>query len=179
MTSALPALQPDPPPVPPEHVRDLADFRFRLRTFLSFSEQAAEAAGITAQHYQLLQILSLDEESAGLSITHIAQRMVLRHNSAVELVDRAERAGLVQRIQDDLDHRRALVVLTPRGRRLLTQLLTEHLRYLQQDGSAMLEALERVVQPERIVPPAHAVKPSAVEPSIVKPSIVKPSIEVR
>jgi DNA-binding MarR family transcriptional regulator len=132
------------PAVPLKQVHHLADFRFRLRTFLSFSEQAADAAGITAQHYQLLQILALDDPR-GVAITEIAQRMLLRHNSAVELIDRAERARLVLRTPDQDDHRRALILLTPRGRTLLARLVTEHLAYLRQDGPALVQALERVI----------------------------------
>ena len=127
-----------------ENFRQLADFRYRLRVFLAFSEQAAEAAGITAQHYQLLQSVGL-AETDGLTITVIAQRMLLRHNSAVELVDRAERADLVRRTQDAGDHRRAVVVLTARGRAILARLLEEHLGYLRQGGPPMLQALERVL----------------------------------
>lgn len=100
---------------------------------------------MTAQHYQLLQIAG-SPESEGPSITYIAQRMLLRHNSAVELVDRAERAGIVLRSHDEADHRRARVLLTERGREVLARLLSEHLDYLQQDGPVMLDALARVVE---------------------------------
>lgn len=132
------------PQIDTPEFRQLADFRFRLRSFLSFSEQAAETQGVTAQHYQLLQIVGLADDK-GPPITYIAQRMLLRHNSAVELVDRAERADLVQRIHDNDDHRRALVVLTPRGREVLASLLSAHLAYLKQDGPSILQSLERVV----------------------------------
>ena len=91
---------------------ELAEFRYQLRRFLSFSETASEAAGISAQQYQLLQVIATVPEGQESSISYIAERMVVRHNTAVELVDRAERAGLVHRVADQNDHRRSLVEIT-------------------------------------------------------------------
>lgn len=133
------------PPLPSDgSLQNLAEFRFHLRSFLAFSEQAAEALGVTAQQYQLLQIVALEPED-GPTITHIAQRMLVRHNSAVELIDRAELAGLVSRVHDAGDQRRALIRMTPRGRTTLVQLLRQHTEYLERSGSAMGSALERVM----------------------------------
>ena len=121
----------------------LAEFRFQLRSFLSFSESAAEAEGITAQQYQLLQVIE-ESSAAGTPITRIAERMLLRHNSAVELIDRAVRAKLVRRTTDPTDQRRALITLTPHGHSLLARLVSEHLAFLSRTGHTLIAALERV-----------------------------------
>lgn len=122
----------------------LAEFRFHLRQFLSFSEARAEAAGVTAQQYQLLQVIAV-ASGAGLSISAVAERLLLRHNSAVELVDRAVRAGLVKRVGDARDQRRSLVQLTDSGREILTLLVGEHLAYLHTSGGGILRMLNPLV----------------------------------
>ena len=123
---------------------ELAQFRFEVRRFLSFSEARAKAAGLTAQQYQLLQVVELGGD-AGQSISALAERLLLRHNSAVELVDRAERVGLVVRFADTTDLRRSLVRLTPAGREILNTLVEEHLAYLRTAGAEMLKALRPMV----------------------------------
>lgn len=129
----------------PERLEELAEFRYRLRRFLGFSETAAEAAGISAQQYQLLQVVAAVEEDRRCSITYLAERLLLRHNSAVELVDRAERVGLVRRVADERDHRRSLVELTDRGGRILSRLVAEHLVEIETEGPEMVRALERLI----------------------------------
>src|SRR5271167_3966279 len=101
--------------VAPAKLKDLSEFRYRLRRFLSFSEMASEAAGISAQQYQVLQVIATVPEGRPASISYLAERMMVRHNSAVELVDRTEKAGLVRRVVDASDHRRSLVEITVRG----------------------------------------------------------------
>ena len=127
-----------------ERLTDLAEFRFQLRTFLSFSEAASEAVGIAAQQYQLMQVIGSMPPGNEASISYLAERMVLRHNSTVELVDRAERAGLVQRRNDEKDLRRSLVGLTPKGKEILTLLVAQHLKELDSRGEAIITALRRV-----------------------------------
>ncbi len=122
----------------------LAEFRFVVRRFLSFSEGRAEAAGVTAQQYQLLQVVDLAGDE-GRSISAVAERLLLRHNSAVELVDRAEKACLVVRVADESDQRKSLVRLTPSGRAVLAKLVAEHLEYLRSTGAEMLDALRPLV----------------------------------
>src|ERR1700709_1332542 len=105
----------------------LAEFRCELRKFLRFSEIAAEAAGISAQQYQMLQVIAAMPEGQGASISYLAERMILRHNSAVGLVDRAVRAGMVRRESDDEDLRRSIVKLMPEGEKMLEQLIPSHI----------------------------------------------------
>ena len=120
----------------------LAEFRFELRKFLNFSETESEKLGVAAQQYQLMQVIGSLPEGESASISYLAERMVLRHNSTVELVDRAERARLVQRVTDERDLRRSLVVLTVEGRAMLEELIAAHYRELDGEaGERLLKAL--------------------------------------
>ena len=123
---------------------ELAEFRYHLRTFLSFSESASDTCGIAAQQYQLMQVIGAAPEGRQASISYIAERMILRHNSTVELVDRAERAGLVERKHDEHDLRRSLVQLTPQGWAILEKLVALHLEELHLHAEAMMRALRKV-----------------------------------
>ena len=142
---------------PPESSRlnQLAEFRYHLRRFLNFSETAAENAGVAAQHYQLMQVIEALPPGDSASITYLSERMVLRHNSTVELVDRAERAGLVRRATDERDLRRSLVQLTPHGQAVLRQLVAAHLQQL--DGNAGDQLLRSLGELR-----SHAATPSPV-----------------
>ena len=122
-------------------LKSLAEFRFQMRKFLSFSEMASERCGIPAQQYQLMQVVAAIPEDQQASITYLAERMILRHNSAVELVDRAERAGLVKRETDPTDMRRSLVSLTPEGEQILQRLVTEHVSELAPQCEHLIQAL--------------------------------------
>jgi DNA-binding MarR family transcriptional regulator len=123
----------------------LAEFRYQLRRFLNFSEVESERLGIATQQYQLMQVIGAMQPGEAASISFIAERMVLRHNSTVELVDRAERAGLVKRTSDERDLRRSIVVLTPEGRTVLEQLIAAHLSQLDGEaGSQLMQSLAAV-----------------------------------
>jgi len=130
--------------VPQAELRTLAEFRYQLRRFLSFSEIATEQRGIATQQYQLIQVIAAVPEGQRASISYLAERMVLRHNSTVELVDRAERAGLVRREPDENDLRRSLVRLTPQGERTLQDLALEHLNDLAPRCDHLIRALQEL-----------------------------------
>ena len=132
------------PSSPLARLSDLAEFRFQLRTFLSFSESASEAAGVAAQQYQLMQVIASTPAGQQPTISDLAERMILRHNSTVELVDRAERAGLVRREDDQRDLRKSLVQLTPKGLTTLEKLVGQHLQELETRGDAIVDALRRL-----------------------------------
>lgn len=129
----------------PAKMMEVAEFRFRLRRFLSFSEAASEELGIPAQQYQLIQVIAAAPGGTPASITYIAERMLLRHNSAVELVDRAERSGLVRRVADETDHRRSLVEITAEAHAVLMQLVAKHVAELQKEGPALIRALREII----------------------------------
>jgi DNA-binding MarR family transcriptional regulator len=125
-------------------LKSLAEFRFQMRKFLNFSEMASERCGIPAQQYQLMQVIAAMPEGQQASITYLSERMILRHNSTVELVDRAERAGLVRRESDPRDMRRSLVQLTPQGSEVLERLVAEHLRELAPLCEVLIHALREL-----------------------------------
>jgi len=129
--------------VPQSELRTLAEFRYQLRRFLSFSENSTEQRGIAAQQYQLMQVIAAVPEGQQASISYLADRMVLRHNSTVELVDRAE---LVRREPDENDLRRSLVRLTPQGERMLQELAVEHLKELAPRCDHLIRALLELQQ---------------------------------
>jgi DNA-binding MarR family transcriptional regulator len=129
----------------PARLADLAEFRFRLRRFLSFSEAASEELGIPAQQYQLIQVIATAPNGRAATISYVAERMLLRHNSAVELVDRAERSGLVSRVADESDHRRSLLELTAEAEDVLSRLVSRHLAELQSEGPEMVRALQKII----------------------------------
>jgi len=135
----------EPAPLTRAQMRRLAEFRFQLRKFLHFSSLAADAAGIRAQQYQLLQCVWGMPEELDPTIANVAARMLLKHNSAVELVDRTIEQGLLRRCPDPTDHRRILLRMTPLGEKLLGSLAAWHLRELEETGPELIRALRRVL----------------------------------
>jgi DNA-binding MarR family transcriptional regulator len=129
-------------------IQRLAEFRFQLRRFLNFSNAAAEEAGLRPQQYQLLQCVSGMPDELEPTIAHVAARMLLKHNSAVELVDRTIEQGLLRRAADPLDHRRILLRVTAQGERVLASLATYHLEELDHAGPELIRALRRVLSPK-------------------------------
>jgi DNA-binding MarR family transcriptional regulator len=121
--------------------RELLTFRTALRRFLRWSEDQATALGLTpAQHQLLLAIRGLDEP-LGPTIGAVADALLLRHHSAVGLVDRAAAAGLVERRSDPDDQRVVRLRLTPTGARRLRQLSRKHLEELRRTLPAVSAAL--------------------------------------
>lgn len=120
----------------------LARFRFAIRKFLAFSEAAANAAGLTAQQHQALLAIEGFGGGEGLTVGGVAERLMIRHHTAGELVTRMEGAALVVRRPDPRDARRALVVVTEEGRARLKSLSGAHLQELQTIGPELVAALE-------------------------------------
>ena len=102
--------------------RRLLEFRTGLRRFLRWSEEQAEEAGITPSQHQLLLAIRGHGDPRGPTIGDVADYLVSKHHSVVELVDRAENARLVKRRQDTQDHRVVRLALTPAGAEILEQL---------------------------------------------------------
>jgi len=121
--------------------RALADFRYELRRFLRFSEQAARAAGLEPQQHQLLLAVCGLPRRVPATIGRLAERLQLRHHSTVERVDRMEARGLVRRARQGPDRRRVAVRLTPRGERLLPRLSLAHRTELDAVAPRLVRAL--------------------------------------
>ncbi|HWA69841.1 MAG TPA: MarR family transcriptional regulator [Rhizomicrobium sp.] len=104
--------------------QSLADFRYVLRQFLSFSEEAATRTGLAPQQHQAL--LAIKGAGGKMSIGDLAQRLLVRPHSAVGLVDRLVDAKLLQRDTDQKDRRRVLLSLTPTAESVLKSLTVAH-----------------------------------------------------
>ena len=107
-------------------VRRLARFRYALRRFLRFSEQAARAAGVTPQQHQLLLGVAGYTGRGWATVGELAEFLQERHNAVVGLVERAARKGLVSKTPGDHDRRVVRVSLTLRGRAVLAALSSLH-----------------------------------------------------
>jgi DNA-binding MarR family transcriptional regulator len=104
----------------------LAAFRLALREFQFFSEQAAEAQGLTAQQYQALLAIKGEAGDAPFTVSVLAQRLLVKHNSAVGLVDRMAQLGLVERRPAPVDRRSVVIAITARGEGILRRLAKTH-----------------------------------------------------
>ena len=122
----------------------LADLRHSLRLFSSFSERAARAAGLSpAQHQALLALKGFGRREP-LTIGALAGKLMVRHHSAVGLVQRLSARGLIERNADASDRRRVRLVLRPRGEALLARLSAAHRDELKRIGPQIAELLERL-----------------------------------
>ena len=116
-------------PLTDKEFAELLRFRDALRGFLHWSEQRARDAGLTPMQHQLL--LAIRGHHGTPTVGDIADHLLLRHHSAVELVDRAERAGLIRRRPDVADRRVVHLELTADGERRLADLSATHLAELR------------------------------------------------
>lgn len=121
----------------------LADWRYLLRQFMRFSEEAAHDAGLTPQQHQALLAIKGSAEGE-VSLAELAERLQVRHHSAVGLVDRLERHGLVSRASGDGDRRRVFVRLSPSGEERLAVLSAAHRNELQRLAPVLRAALDRL-----------------------------------
>jgi DNA-binding MarR family transcriptional regulator len=125
----------------PGDYQALAEFRYRIRAFLSFSEHTARSVGLEPQQHQLILVIKGFSHDGHLTITELAEKMKLRHHSTVELVNRTEKSGLVTRTRAQHDRRHVFVSLTARGEALLQELTMYHLEELRSSGPALVRAL--------------------------------------
>jgi DNA-binding MarR family transcriptional regulator len=122
----------------------LAEFRYQLRRFLRFSEEAARQAGLEPRHHQLMLAVKANPDSNGPRIAYLAERLQIQHHSAVELVDRLARKGLITRSRGGDDRREVHVRLTARGERVLGE-LTRHTRTeLRSAAPALVATLHKL-----------------------------------
>ena len=125
----------------------LAEFRYQIRRFLHFSEQAARTAGIEPhQHQLLLALKGLARSEEPPTIGILAERLQIQHHSAVELVQRLEDRRLISRSRSPADRRQVLIQLTPHGEAELEKLSLCHLAELRTNGPALVAALEGLIR---------------------------------
>jgi DNA-binding MarR family transcriptional regulator len=129
--------------------QELAEFRHQLRHFLQFSEAQAREHGIEPQQHQALLALKGLPAGAQPTIGELANRLALRHHTAVELVNRLESAGFVKRRPDPGDGRQILLHLTPQGTTKLRSLSLSHRDELQVKGPELSRALRAILRGNR------------------------------
>jgi DNA-binding MarR family transcriptional regulator len=122
----------------------LASFRYALRRFLRFSEEAARAAGINPQQHQALLAVKGFPGRDRITISELAERLQIRHHSAVGLVNRMVAQGLLSREPATDDRRQVYIALTPRGDALIEQLGAAHKAELRRLGPQLTELIARL-----------------------------------
>ena len=138
---------PDTPPLtpapdlPPSDYHALDAFRYQIRRFLHFSEEAARAEGLEPQQHQLLLAIRGSREPGGPTVGSLAAHLLIRHHSAVGLVDRLAARGLVERTRASGDRRQVRVSLTPDGAETLRRLSKMHRAELRTTGPLLVGAL--------------------------------------
>lgn len=124
----------------------LAEFRYRLRRFVRTMEEQTRKAGVNPQQYQVvLAVKGLPGQQAP-TIGRLAERMQLNHNSMVELVDRCERRGLIQRLASRGDRRQVTLSITAEGEALLRQLGNAAREELLDSGPSLVESILGLIQ---------------------------------
>jgi DNA-binding MarR family transcriptional regulator len=129
--------------------RALAELRYRIRLFLREGDAVAHAAGLESQQYLLLLAIRGLPEGEEATVRTLAERLVLKHHSVVELIDRLELHGYVRRTRGREDRRRVLVSLLPRGERMLEQVAMHRISELRSNGHQLVRAIEELLEHAR------------------------------
>ena|SRR5215469_5572814 len=124
----------------------LAEFRYQIRKFLHFSEQAVQASRLERGQYQMMLAIKGMPEGVRPRIRELANRMQIQHHSAVELVNRLEAGGYVRRERAQDDKREVLLALTSKGERVLSELALHHHEELRSAAPGLVVALRKVMR---------------------------------
>ena len=125
---------------------ELATFRYQIRRFLHFSEDAALKEGIEPRHHQALLAIKAMNSEEPCTIGTLAAQLLLQHQSAVGLVDRMEGRGLVSRSHDPTDGRQVIVHLTRKGEDILKRLSLTHRAELEERAPEFARALQAIMR---------------------------------
>lgn len=129
--------------------RALGEFRQALRDFLAYSEAGAEEHGLSAQQHQALLAIRSDWGPSPMSIGELADCLLIKHHSAVGLVDRMAERGLISRFVSPTDRRRVLLQLTPEGFRILSDISVRNLARLSEASRSLSAVVRNVRRLER------------------------------
>jgi DNA-binding MarR family transcriptional regulator len=124
----------------------LAELRYLIRKFVGEGDALARTAGLEPQQYLLLLAVRGLPEGEEATIRALADRLALKHHSAVELIDRLELHGYVRRSRSRDDRRRVLVSLLPRGEKLLEQVARHRISELRASGVAFVRAISALLE---------------------------------
>src|SRR5258708_10925785 len=126
--------------------RALAELRYLIRRFVGEGDAVARAAELEPQQCLLLLALRGLPEGEEATIRTLAERLALKHHSAVELIDRLETHGYVRRSRNRDDRRQVLVTLLPRGEKLLEQVARDRISELRASGAALVSAISALLE---------------------------------
>ena len=121
----------------------LSEFRYQIRCFLEFSQNAAKAVGLAPRQHQALLAIRGYPGGAPIAIGDLAERLRIKHHTAVELIDRLAAANLVKRVVDPADQRRVLLELTQQAENDLYELSTAHLGELSRIEPLLTQIFSR------------------------------------
>jgi DNA-binding MarR family transcriptional regulator len=125
--------------------RALAELRYRIRLFLREGDATAHSQGVESQQYQMLLAIRGLAESELATIGTLAEKLAIKHHSAVELIDRLATHGYVKRLRGKGDRRQVHVLLLPRGEKALAGVVEERISELRATGSALVRAIETIL----------------------------------
>src|SRR5215831_1985457 len=128
-------------PISKAHYETLAEFRYALRQFFRFSEEAAQSAGITPQQHQAMLAIKGFPGRDIITIGELAERLQIKHHSAVGLVDRLTAEKYIRRLTDPQDRRQVHLKLTARGEEILKKLSATHREELRRMGPQINQLL--------------------------------------
>ena len=124
----------------------LAELRYLIRKFIGEGDAVARAAGLEPQQYLLLLALRGLPPGKEATISSLADRLLLKHHSAVELIDRMEAHGYVKRNRSRDDRRSVLVALLPRGEKMLEQVASNRIGELRSSGAMLVAAISALLE---------------------------------
>ncbi|NYT86869.1 MarR family winged helix-turn-helix transcriptional regulator [Pollutimonas harenae] len=124
----------------------LAAFRLTLRRYHGFSELAALQEGLKPQQHQALLSIKALSAKTPPSVGDVAEQLLIRPHSAVELINRLGRMGLVKRLKDPDDGRKVRIALTALAEEKLAVLSATHLNELNSLRPLLMKLL-RNIQP--------------------------------
>ncbi len=132
-------------PLNPDDYDALASFRYAMRKFLSFSRQALLAeAKLTPVQYEALLAVKAFAKSSGLTIGDLSERLQVRHHTAVALVAKLVKRGLIGRKVGATDRRQVFLRLSSQGNHVLQKAAVVHRREMRERSAEMIEALSRL-----------------------------------
>jgi len=126
--------------------RALAELRYRIRHFLREGDAAARARGLEPQQYLFLLALRGLPADERPTIRILAERLALKHHSAVGLIDRLESHGYIRRIRGRDDRRQVCLSLLPRGEKVLEKVARQRISELRATGAALVDAIDALLE---------------------------------
>ena len=135
--------------ITPSEYQAMAELRYRIRLFLREGDAAARSSGLEPQQYLLLLAIRGMPDGVSAKIQSLADSLLIRHHSAVELVDRLESHGYVRRSRGKEDRREVLVSLLPKGQRVLERVVQQRIGELRAGGRQLVRAIDAVLSNDK------------------------------